>query len=219
MAVAGRRQRPRPTALLVALGACSFSRDVAVAAFRLLPSHYSGTLQLQRVHNNVSAHSRKSSTSLHMVFDFLKKAQAEAEEQMTAFATGLAKSRNQFLYNLEEVGTGGNLLDRLEDTLLQADLGLATTDDVLEEARFLREESTEIFGRDEVRALLRGKLLEGLGADAGGPAGTGGRSLRWKNPWGRVASVTSMSRTTAKTPLLFDLPARATPSPLGPRRP
>jgi hypothetical protein len=105
-----------------------------------------------------------------MVFDFFKKAQTEASEQMSAFATGLAKSRNQFLYGLEDafVGGGGNLLDDLEDTLLQADLGLATAEDVLEEARFLREESTEIFGRDDVRALLRGKLLEALGASAGG---------------------------------------------------
>ena len=111
-----------------------------------------------------------TTTSLCMVFDFFKKAQTEASEQMSAFATGLAKSRNQFLYGLEDafVGGGGNLLDDLEDTLLQADLGLATAEDVLEEARFLREESTEIFGRDDVRALLRGKLLEALGASAGG---------------------------------------------------
>lgn len=107
-----------------------------------------------------------------MVFDFFKKAQEEASEQMEAFATGLAKSRNQFLYSLEELGTGGgNLLDQLEDTLLQADLGMATTDDVLEEARFLREESTEIFGKEDVKALLRGKLLEGLGASAEGSSG------------------------------------------------
>jgi fused signal recognition particle receptor len=60
------------------------------------------------------------------------------------------------------------LLDNLEDTLLQADLGLATTEDVLSEARFLREESTEIFSRDDVKALLRGKLLEALGTSGGG---------------------------------------------------
>ena len=54
-------------------------------------------------------------------------------------------------------------MDNLEDTLLQADLGMTTTDDVLEEARTLRE-GTEIFGRDDVKALLRGKLLEALGA-------------------------------------------------------
>jgi len=110
-----------------------------------------------------------------MVFDFFKKAQTEASEQMSAFATGLAKSRNQFLYNLEDSlaamsdgSSGGNLLSQLEDTLLQADLGLATTDDVLEEARFLREESTEIFSRDDIKALLRGKLLEALGTSASG---------------------------------------------------
>lgn len=108
-----------------------------------------------------------------MVFDFFKKAQTEATEQMEAIATGLAKSRNQLLYNLEDSlasdsKNGMNLMDQLEDTLLQADLGMATTDDVLEEARYLRSESTEIFGRDEIKALLRGKLLEALGASASG---------------------------------------------------
>ena len=108
-----------------------------------------------------------------MVFDFFKKAQTEATEQMSAIATGLAKSRNQLLYNLEDSfaldsKNGMNLMDQLEDTLLQADLGMATTDDVLEEARYLRSESTEIFGRDEIKALLRGKLLEALGASAMG---------------------------------------------------
>jgi fused signal recognition particle receptor len=115
-----------------------------------------------------------------MVFDFFKKASTDATEQMNAIATGLPKSRNQFLYSLEDSlaslssggldggGMGGNLLDNLEDTLLQADLGLATTEDVLSEARFLREESTEIFSRDDVKALLRGKLLEALGTSGGG---------------------------------------------------
>ena len=116
-----------------------------------------------------SSISSASSTSLNMVFDFFKKAQDSANEQMSAFATGLAKSRNQFLYSLEDIGSGGtNLLDDLEDTLLQADLGMATTDDVLSEARFLREESTEIFSREDIKALLRGKLIEALGASAGG---------------------------------------------------
>ena len=101
-----------------------------------------------------------------MVFDFFKKAQEDATEQFTAFADGLAKSRNQFLYNLEDSlgGSNKNLMDQLEDTLLQADLGMATTDDVLKEARFLREESTDIFTKDDIKALLRGKLLEALGS-------------------------------------------------------
>ncbi|KAL3788083.1 hypothetical protein HJC23_008145 [Cyclotella cryptica] len=109
-----------------------------------------------------------SSSTVLMVFDFFKKAQESTTESLTAFANGLAKSRNAFLYNLEDTlaGESGNLMDNLEDTLLQADLGMATTDDVLQEARFLREESTRIFGREDVKALLRGKLLEALGAKA-----------------------------------------------------
>ena len=105
-----------------------------------------------------------STTSLH-VFDFFKKAQESTAESLAAITTGLAKSRNAFLYNLEDAlaGESGNLMDNLEDTLLQADLGMATTDDVLEEARTLRE-GTKIFGREDVKALLRGKLLEALGA-------------------------------------------------------
>jgi len=124
--------------------------------------------------NKINKASKTTTTNqLHMVFDFFKKAQTEATEQMSAIATGLAKSRNQLLYNLEDSfaldsKNGMNLMDQLEETLLQADLGMATTDDVLEEARYLRSESTEIFGRDEIKALLRGKLLEALGASAMG---------------------------------------------------
>ena len=140
-------------------------------------------LQHSRIRNNnmnvnpadriSSSTTTTTTTSLNMVFDFFKKAQTEATEQMEAIATGLAKSRNQLLYNLEDSlasdsKNGMNLMDQLEDTLLQADLGMATTDDVLEEARYLRSESTEIFGRDEIKALLRGKLLEALGASASG---------------------------------------------------
>eukprot|EP00574_Skeletonema_japonicum_P009333 CAMPEP_0201725764 /NCGR_PEP_ID=MMETSP0593-20130828/9057_1 /ASSEMBLY_ACC=CAM_ASM_000672 /TAXON_ID=267983 /ORGANISM="Skeletonema japonicum, Strain CCMP2506" /LENGTH=517 /DNA_ID=CAMNT_0048217201 /DNA_START=153 /DNA_END=1703 /DNA_ORIENTATION=+ len=135
------------------------------------------SLNTQHIHrsplNINSISSSRTTTQLHMVFDFFKKAQTEATEQMSAIATGLAKSRNQLLYNLEDSfafdsKNGMNLMDQLEDTLLQADLGMATTDDVLEEARYLRSESTEIFGRDEIKALLRGKLLEALGASAMG---------------------------------------------------
>jgi fused signal recognition particle receptor len=114
--------------------------------------------------NNPSSHKQSTSTSLQM-FDFFKKAQESIATSTEAFTTGLAKSRNALLYNLEDAlsGQSGNLLDNLEDTLLQADLGMATTEDVLQEARILRE-GTEIFGREDVKALLRGKLLEALGA-------------------------------------------------------
>jgi fused signal recognition particle receptor len=200
----GRRHRPRLTAILAAALAAASSTllsspdapIIAATAFAPPPSSrppHDGRAvgvatpkaiggEIGGRHSSSKFRSRhRDDTSLGMVFDFFKKASTDASEQMSAFATGLAKSRNQLLYGLEDSlaslydgrgagagGGGGNLLDRLEDTLLQADIGLATAEDVLSEARFLREESTEIFGRDDVKALLRGKLLEALGASAGG---------------------------------------------------
>ena len=53
-----------------------------------------------------------------------------------AFADGLAKSRNQFLYNLDDMfNGGGDFIEELEDILLQADLGTKTAMDVMEEVR------------------------------------------------------------------------------------
>ncbi|EED87323.1 signal recognition particle alpha, partial [Thalassiosira pseudonana CCMP1335] len=86
-------------------------------------------------------------------------------------------------------GKGGNLLDQLEDTLLQADLGMATTDDVLEEARFLREESTEIFSRDDIKALLRGKLLEALGPSTNNPTPLTIHFIMGANGMGKTTTI------------------------------
>jgi len=52
------------------------------------------------------------------------------------------------------------------DVLLRADIGMDISESVIEEVRGLREGSTEIIGKGEVRGILRGKLLESL--DAGG---------------------------------------------------
>lgn len=80
-----------------------------------------------------------------------------------AFAKGLAKSRNRLLYNLDDLfNGGGDIIEELEDILLQADLGTKTSMDVMEEVRSLREDSTEIFTRDDLRSILRGKLIEAL---------------------------------------------------------
>ncbi|KAL7555297.1 hypothetical protein ACHAWF_019000 [Thalassiosira exigua] len=199
----GRRRRPRSAAAALTLVAAAASAPTA-AGFRAPSPRPDGAGRRTAIprprdpaaplggygdgtRGRGGSRRPPSSTSLRMVFDFLKKASSDASEQMSAFATGLAKSRNQFLYSLEDLAAGGegNFLDNLEDTLLMADLGTATTDDVMEEARFLREESAEIFGRDDVKALLRGKLLEALGAESGGGGGRyervqrrAGRSLR-----------------------------------------
>lgn len=130
-----------------------------------------------------------SSTQLH-VFDFFKKRATEGVDQLknlsektakgkilegltdaatytsttnAAFATGLAKSRNRLLYSLDDLfNGGGDILEELEDILLQADLGTKTSMDVMEEIRSLREDSTDIFSRDDLRSVLRGKLIEAL---------------------------------------------------------
>jgi len=127
-----------------------------------------------------------------MVFDFFQKRTAEGVEQIqklsesiaagelskgltdaaaytsqtnAAFADGLARSRNRLLYDLE--GWNGDILEELMDVLLRADIGMDISESVIEEVRTLREGSTEIIGKGEVRGILRGKLLESL--DAAGP--------------------------------------------------
>mmetsp|Transcript_6482 Transcript_6482/g.12204 ORF Transcript_6482/g.12204 Transcript_6482/m.12204 type:complete len:537 (-) Transcript_6482:594-2204(-) len=133
--------------------------------------------------------STTTSTQLH-VFDFFKKRATEGVDQLknlsektargkllegltdaatytsttnAAFATGLAKSRNRLLYNFDDLfNGGGDILEELEDILLQADLGTKTSMDVMDEIRSLREDSTDIFTRDDLRSVLRGKLIEAL---------------------------------------------------------
>jgi len=132
-----------------------------------------------------------------MVFDFFKKRTSEGIEQLsnlsnaisegriseglsdaasytsetnTKFADGLARSRNRLLYDLE--GWNGDILEELEDVLLRADIGMETSEEVIEEIRSLREGSTEIIGKEEVRGVLRSKLLEAL--ETGGGEGEEG---------------------------------------------
>ena len=125
-----------------------------------------------------------------MVFDFFKKRSEEGLEQLSklsdaaskgklgegladaatysqvtneAFAAGLAKSRNRFLSNLEGVLTGSeDVLEDLQDVLLQADLGMATAEDIVDEVKSLREDSTKFFSRDDLMSIMRGKLIETL---------------------------------------------------------
>lgn len=101
----------------------------------------------------------------------LTTAAAYAANTNTAFADGLAKSRNQLLQNLEAIFRGvseNDLLEELEDVLLQADLGAATAQDIIEEVRSLRAAAREtaeggwMLSRDDLRSILRGKLIESL---------------------------------------------------------
>lgn len=132
-----------------------------------------------------------TSTSLNMVFDFFKKRAEEGVEQLSnlatsakegrlgeglvdaatytqqtndAFASGLAKSRTKLLYDLDNLvnNKGVDFLDDLEDILIQADIGIQTADDVMDEVRSLRFDSDKFFSQRDLRSILRGKLLESL---------------------------------------------------------
>ena len=85
-----------------------------------------------------------------------------------AFALGLAKSRNRLLQDLESLLTTGavvspeQILDELQDLLLQADLGARTAEDIIAEIQSLREDSTKMLSKDDLKSIMRGKLMEAL---------------------------------------------------------
>lgn len=134
----------------------------------------------------------RQSTELSMVFDFFKERSQEGLDQLsnladaakrgklgegladvaaytretnTAFASGLARSRAELLNNLEALFTGVSgeeILEQLEDTLLQADLGVSSAEEIVNEVRSLRQDSTKPLSRDDLLSILRGKLVESL---------------------------------------------------------
>lgn len=86
-----------------------------------------------------------------------------------AFATGLAKSRVQLMENMETLFTGvssEDFLEDLQDILLQADLGVAVAEEVVQEVRALRLDSTKMLKKDDLRSILRGKLIEILDTES-----------------------------------------------------
>lgn len=147
--------------------------------------------RLQRQLQYCRRSSRSSSkTELRMVFDFFRDRAKEGVAQLdnlskkasqgklgeglldaatytqqtnAAIVDGLAKSRNQLLYDLEGLYSGqGDVLLQLEDTLLRSDLGTTTTNDILQEVRSLRQDSTTFVSQQDLKSILRGKLLEAL---------------------------------------------------------
>jgi fused signal recognition particle receptor len=127
-----------------------------------------------------------------MVFDFFRDRSKEGIDQLTkftdsaargeigkgfadiaaytaqtnqAFAEGLAKSRVRLLQNLESLVTGVSpeeLLEELTDILLQADLGITTAEDIVAEVKSLREDSTKMLTQDDLKSIMRGKIIEAL---------------------------------------------------------
>jgi signal recognition particle GTPase len=152
---------------------------------------------------------RVSSTELSMVFDFFKKRSEEGLEQLSklsdaasrgkfgeglsdaarytsetnqAFADGLAKSRNRLLSNIESIFTGSeDPLEDLLDILLQADLGMATSEDIVAEVKSLREDSTKFLSKTDLMSVMRGKLIETLETE--------NRAIKFADPDGDLPTV------------------------------
>ena len=133
-----------------------------------------------------------TTTQLSMVFDFFRERSKEGMDQLNkftdaaskgeigkgladmaaytaqtnqAFAAGLARSRNRLLQNLEALVTGispNELLEELTDLLLQADLGLQTAEDIVAEVQSLREDSTKLLSQNDLKSIMRGKIIEAL---------------------------------------------------------
>jgi fused signal recognition particle receptor len=81
----------------------------------------------------------------------------------------LAKSWNQLLQNLETLLTGvspKDILEELQDVLLQADLGVQTAEDIVQEVASLRADSTKMLNKDDLKSIMRGKLIEALETDS-----------------------------------------------------
>ncbi|KAL3924048.1 MAG: hypothetical protein SGILL_001279, partial [Bacillariaceae sp.] len=96
-----------------------------------------------------------------------------------AFAEGLAKSRGRFLNNLERLFTGASseeeMLEELQDVLLQADLGMVTAEDIVQEVQSLRDSSdnkSKMLSREDLMSIMRGKLIETLNVGVGEDAAT-----------------------------------------------
>lgn len=155
------------------------------------PNNNNNNSLTKSIHSRKQSQSTTTSTTTQLfVFDFFKQRATEGVDQLknlstktgegkflegltdaatytsvsnAAFADGLAKSRNRLLYDLESaLSGGGDVLEDLEDILLQADLGTATSEDIMTEIQSLRLDSTQLFSKDDLISVMRGKLIEAL---------------------------------------------------------
>uniref|UniRef100_A0A7S2YDY5 CW-type domain-containing protein n=1 Tax=Entomoneis paludosa TaxID=265537 RepID=A0A7S2YDY5_9STRA len=143
-------------------------------------------------------HSKTGSAKLNMVFDFVRERSKEGLDQLSklgdaakvgqlgkglseaaaytsqtnqAFAVGLAKSRVRLLENLDTFLTGvspEDMIEDLTDILLQADLGIATAEDIAQEVKSLRADSTKLLSKEDLKSIMRGKLVEALDTQQSG---------------------------------------------------
>ncbi|CAM9950273.1 unnamed protein product [Discosporangium mesarthrocarpum] len=87
------------------------------------------------------------------------------KESVSKFSDGLAKSRMRFLGDLESLfGMAGPLdetLEKLEEALLQADLGATTSYRIIEDLRETARSTSARLEADDIKSILRGTLVRG----------------------------------------------------------
>ena len=54
------------------------------------------------------------------------------------------------------------MIEELQDILLQADIGTVTAEDIVQEVKSLREDSTTRLSQEDLKSIMRGKLIEAL---------------------------------------------------------
>ncbi|CAM9960219.1 unnamed protein product [Pylaiella littoralis] len=88
------------------------------------------------------------------------------DRRVTAFSDGLAQSRLRFVGDLENLfGMTGPLeetLDKLEEALLQADLGATTSFQIIEDLRKTAKAEDRRLEPDDIKAVLRATLVQVL---------------------------------------------------------
>eukprot|EP00752_Nemacystus_decipiens_P005792 g5240.t1 len=112
----------------------------------------------------------------------LKETSAYVKDRNAKFSDGLAQSRLRFLGDLENLfGMTGPLeetLDKLEEALLQADLGATTSFQIIEDLRKTAKAEDRRLEPDDIKSVLRATLIQVLNGgtmpskDAGGGAGS-----------------------------------------------
>jgi len=179
---------------IASLEACVALLTGKIDSFILQPNNFHRADSISRLSFSTSKQNpsqRKHFTSLSMVFDFFKERAAEGVQQLgkfsdaavkgnlgaalkdvasytqetnKAFASGLAKSRTKFLYDIDNMinNEGRDFLEDLEMVLLQNDLGLSTVDEILEEVKSFRYEGAKFLSKKDLLATIRGNLLEVL---------------------------------------------------------
>ncbi len=118
----------------------------------------------------------------------------------------LGKTRNQLLDNVKRVfgahtAIGVEVFEELEEILIQADLGVETTLDVVQHMRALAKEQ-KLEDPEELIAILRDTLTEALQPGGHSPP------LNWEAPGGTHVTLVSGVNGSGKTTTIGKLAAR-----------